>query len=278
MGSSHLFTLANQVFIALGIAVAYGAITGGIVFWLEPSLFNQYVETFVISFNCVISGALIIGSAMFVHSSQRDVTKFIEASFDADALSHTTYAKQKARYLSRGRSMRFATYFVLAAFGIFIFCRFPGWGAAEYSMIAFGCMEYALGIYVGRKLYYIAKMLDAVTDIQITRDIFKHDTLSSVVSYVNILSTLTTVFVYVHVKSYFGGPFLYPYGFKDALQFLLLLPVVVATPVIVVFNFYPRSVLRRLYSRSIRQEVDRLVDQLRRQNLSEYERLFEPSG
>lgn len=273
MGSSHLFTLTNQVFWALVISVAYGVITGGIVYWLEPALIQKYAESFVISFNCVISGGLIIGSAIFVYLSQHDVPRFIEASFDPDALSGTTYAKQKARYLSRGRSMRFATYFVMAAFLIFFACKFPVPGAAEYFMIAFGCVEYALGIYVGRKLYYIAKMLDAVTDIQITRDIFKQDTLGSVVSYVNILSTLTTVFVYVHVKSYYGGPFLYPFGFKYTLQFFLLLPVVVATPVIVVFNFYPRSVLRKLYSRSIKQEVDRLVDHLRRQNLSEYERL-----
>ncbi|MBS1984289.1 MAG: hypothetical protein JST16_08955 [Bdellovibrionales bacterium] len=273
MGSSHLFKLADQVFWALGISVVYGALGAAVVVWLEPAVLADYVKAFAVSFNCIISGGLIIGTAMFVFTSQRDVPAFIEESFDADSLARTAYAKKKAIYLNRGRSMRFATYFTIAAFFIFYLCRFPVPGAAEYILIGFACVEYALGIYVGRKLYYIAQMLDAVRDIEITRDIFKLDALGSVVSYVNVLSTMTTLFVYVHVKSYYGGPFLYPFGFKEPLQLLLLLPVVVATPVIVVFNFYPRSVLRKLYSRSIKQELDRLMDQLRRQNLSEYERL-----
>jgi len=273
MGSSHLFSLTNQVFWGLATAVAYAAGSAGIVFWLQPAVLGHYVEAFVISFNCIISGGLIIGTALFVYFSQQSVPQFIEASFDAESLGKTKYAKQRARYLSRGRSMRFATYFTLASFLIFYACKFPFDGAAQYFLIAFGCIQYALGIYVGRKLYYIAKMLHAVTDIEITGDIFRQDVLSSVISYVNVLSTLTVVFVYVHVKSYYNGPFQYPYGFGHTLQFLLLLPAIVATPVIVVFNFYPRTVLRQLYSRSIKQEVDHLLEQLRRRNLTEYERL-----
>jgi hypothetical protein len=244
MGSSHLFSLTNQVFWGLAISVAYGAASAGIIFWLQPGALEHYVETFVVSFNCIISGGLIIGTAFFVYSSQKSVPRFIEESFDAAALSKTKFAKQKLRYLSRGRSMRFATYFTLASFFIFFACKFPLDGAAQYFMIAFGCIQYSLGIYVGRKLYYIAKMLHSVTNIEIGSDIFRRDVLSSVISYVNVLSTLTVVFVYVHVKSYYNGPFQYPYGFGHTLQFLLLLPAIVATPVIVVFNFYPRSVLR----------------------------------
>lgn len=273
MGSSHLFSLTNQVFWGLAISVAYAAASAGVVFWLQPGALEPYVEVFVISFNCIISGGLIIGASLFVYSSQGCVPKFIEVSFDAESLAKTKYAKQKARYLSRGRSMRFATYFTLASSLIFYVCKFPFDGAAQYFLIAFGCIEYALGIYVGRKLYYIAKMLHAVGGVEITRDIFRQDALGSVVSYVNILSTLTVVFVYVHVKSYYNGPFQYPHGFAHTLQFLLLLPAIVATPVIVVFNFYPRTVLRQLYSRSIKQDVDHLLEQLRRRNLSEYERL-----
>src|ERR1051326_2608771 len=244
MVSSHLFRLVNQVFWGLTLSLAYAIVSAGTVYWLEPVTLERYVEAFVVSYNCVISGGLIIGTALFVYSSQESVPKFIEASFDASSLSKTKYARQKARYLNRGRSMRFATYFTLASFFIFYASKFPFHGVSEYFLIGFGCMQYALGIYVGRKLYYVAKMLHSVTNIEITTDIFQQDALSSVVSYVNVLSTMTVLFVYVHVKSYYNGHFEYPYGFPLTLQFLLLLPAIVATPVIVVFNF--RSEERRV--------------------------------
>jgi hypothetical protein len=273
MDSSRLFALTNQIFVGLAVSALYGVASGAVVYLLQPSFFEPYVEAYVISFNCIISGGLILGTALFVYSSQRSVPLFIEASFDADALQKTEYELAKKRYLSTGRSIRFATYFTVMAFLIFVGCRFKFWGAAEYSLIGFGCIQYAFGIYIGRKLYYIAKMLHAVVGADITRDIFRQDLLSSVVSYVNVLSTLTVAFVYVYVTSFYNGPFAYPYGFHRPLQFLLLLPAIVATPVLIVFNFYPRTVLRHLYSRSIKQEVDQLLENLRRRSLTEYERL-----
>jgi len=76
----------------------------------------------------------------------------------------------------------------------------------------------------------------------------------------------------VHVKSYVEGPFMYGSIFGVAAKTFLLLPAVVMTPVLVIFNFYPRMVLRRLYSRSIDSEVARLTANLRDEHLSEFEK------
>src|SRR5665213_4536805 len=84
MGSSHLFSLTNQVFWGLLISVAYGAVTAGVVYWLDSNLIGAYAETFVILFNCIISGGLIIGSALFVYSSQDDVPHFEALGMDVE--------------------------------------------------------------------------------------------------------------------------------------------------------------------------------------------------
>jgi len=88
-------------------------------------------------------------------------------------------------------------------------------------------------------------MLHSILEIRITRNIFKEDELSHIMNYVNVLSTLTIVFVYVHVKSYFEAPFEYSTPLGIAPKTALLLPAVIATPVL----SYSTSILAR-YSRS----------------------------
>ncbi len=170
-------------------------------------------------------------------------------------------------------TVRFSAIFIVVSYVIFSYCKFPFRGLPEYLLIGFGCLQYALGVYVGRKLYNIANMLNSILDIRITKNIFKEDELGHIVNYVNILATFTIMFVYVHVKAYFDAPFQYDTALGMSPKTALLLPAVIAAPVLVIFHFYPRAALRRLYSRSIKQEVDSLTDALKGDNLSEFERL-----
>ena len=169
--------------------------------------------------------------------------------------------------------MTFSTMFIVAGFLIFFYCQFPLRGIPQYFMVGFACAQYGLGVYVGRKLFYVAQMLNSIEEITLTKNIFRDDALGRIVSYVNILSTLTIVFVYVHVTSYFNGPFELNPIYGPALRVALMLPAVIAAPVLIIFNFYPRAVLRRLYARSINDQVSRLTERLKNQNLSEFERM-----
>ena len=264
----------NHLFWGFGLALGYGAATSSAVWFCDKGVaFQRYLDAFFVSFNCLISGGLIIGTALFVLFSQQDVPTFLEDTFDEQSLRETDYYQQKAKYLSLRRSMTFATDFVVVGFLIFYFCKFPLRGVSEYFMIFFACAEYGLGVYVGRKLFYIAKMLNSISGIKLTKNIFRHDNLGIVTSYVNALSTLTIVFVYVHVTSYYYGPFDFSSTISNSVRVALMLPAVIATPVLVIFNFYPRTVLRRLYSRSIQNEVRDLTEKLKDENLSEFERL-----
>jgi hypothetical protein len=273
MNPSYLFGLMNQTFWGFALSLGYGVVTTLCVWAIQPDQVNEYLKCYFVSFNCVVSGGLILGTAIFVFMTQQSISEFVERSFDEDAIGKTSFTHWKRNYLSAYMTIRFSTEFVIVGFVIFYFCKFPLNGIPEYFMIFFGCLQYALGVYVGRKLFNIANMLNSILDIRITRDIFKEDELSYIVTYMNILSTLTIVFVFVHVKSYFDGPFEYHTLLGSSPKTALLLPAVIATPVLVIFNFYPRAALRKLYSRSISQNVERLTENLKNDNISEFERL-----
>jgi hypothetical protein len=130
------------------------------------------------------------------------------------------------------------------------------------AMIIASCSQYALGVYVGRKLCYAGMMLHSLLGININRNLFKNRELDEIDSYVHIVSTLTIVFAYVHERGYYAGPFSYHSVVGESIKLLLILPAIIATPVLLIFNFYPRIVLRKLYSDSINVEIARLQDRL----------------
>ena len=71
---------------------------------------------------------------------------------------------------------------------------------------------------------------------------------------------------------YYAAPFAYDTMFKQSVRTFLILPAIMATPVLLIFNFYPREVLRKLYSKSIDVEITNLRRKLRDENLNAYEK------
>src|SRR6266700_3958468 len=123
---TSLIPLMNQVFLGFGLALLYGIATGGGIWFLEPNdTFRKYVEAYFVSFNCLVSGGLIIGTAIIVWRSQESIPSFIERAFDEASLRETTYYEQKRKYLSLRRSLTFSTDFIIVGFIIFYFCKFP---------------------------------------------------------------------------------------------------------------------------------------------------------
>lgn len=272
--SRHLFFLMNHVFVGFTIAVAYGAISGLIVWQLDGiQAFSDYSFAFFRSFNGAIVGGLIISTAILVYRSQCWVPDLIDETFVNHDLSLTEYTEQKRRFLSAGRSISFATTFIVVGFGLFTLAEFPFDGFANYALMAFACIQYGLGVYVGRKLFYIAQMLHAIEGLDVKQDIFTDDRLGTISTYVNSLSTLTVIFVFAHVHSFYHAPFEYGSVLGDTVRTAMLLPAVLAIPVVVIFNFYPRTVLRNLYSRSIAAKTEEIKKGLVDANISEFERL-----
>ena len=134
------------------------------------------------------------------------------------------------------------------------------------------CAEYAFASFVGRKLRYAAMMIHSLRDIEIRRNLFEERELDNINWHVNVASTLTIIFVYVHVMCYYNAPFEYDSRFGQSFQIFLILPAIMATPVLLIFNFYPREVFRKLYRKSIEIEKAKLHRVLKNETLSPYEK------
>jgi len=274
MGHNYLFKAVWHLLFGVLVTFSYLALTGIVVWRVQPGAVQRYAILFAGSFNFVVSGGLILGTALFVFLTQKSIPSLIEKEFSAEALSKTTFSKEKRRYLSVPRTVTFSANFIVLAAFIFSYCfTFPISGIAQWFLIAFSCLEYALGVYVGRKLFYTAYMLNAISEVDIQKPILSDNKLNEILTYINILSTLTVAFVYVITKSFHTGPLVLGTGFTVDSKILLILPALIAIPVLVLFNFYPRAVMRRLLTRSIDLETARLRDRISREDLSFTEKI-----
>jgi hypothetical protein len=263
----------NTLFFGLGASAAYGLLGTGILLKLAGMSAGQaFLVAYMTSFKTLYSFGLILGTALIVFRSQSVIPQTIEAAFNNAQLSKTQYFLYKRRFQSLRRSITFAAEFVVVAFVIFSYCGFPLPRSAEVIMIIAACAQYALGVYVGRKLFYAGMMLHSLLAAPVTRNLFKERELDEINAYVHIASTLTVIFVYVHVIGYYRGPFLYSSFLGQSIKPLLILPALIATPVLLIFTFYPRAVLRKLYSQSIDCEIKNLQVALQNEKLSAFEK------
>ena len=260
-------------FLGLGASLVYGLVGMGLIWYFEGKFAAlAFFTAYTTSFKTLISFGLILGTAFVVLRMQKDFPDMINKAFTETTLSKTDYPQQELKFWSEGKTTRFAALMVVVAFVIFSLCSFPLSPLGDIFMIIAACAQYGFASFVGRKLRYAAVMLDSLRDVAPTRNLFKKRELDNINWYVNVTSTLTIIFVYVHVTSYYDGPFAYNSEFGQSVKIFLLFPAIIATPVLLIFNFYPREILRKLYSRSIDFEIKKLRRILANESLSEYEK------
>lgn len=260
-------------FSGLFISLVYGVVSSAFL-WYFSSKFEaqQFFVAYTSSFKTIISLGLILGTAVIVFVSQAVIPKTIEDAFTKAQLSNTDYGYYKRRFGSLRISLTFSAEFLVVAFIIFSYCRFPLSRPGEILMMIAACAQYALGVYVGRKLVYTGMMLHSLLPIEVTRNLFRKRELNAINPYVHVASTLTVIFVYIHVIGYYEGPFAYNSVLGQSIKPFLLLPAIIATPVLLIFNFYPRAVLRKVYGKSIDVEIKSLQKTLQDEKLSAYEK------
>lgn len=233
---------------------------------------QEFFAAYTSSFRTIISLGLILGTALIVYLSQNLIPRIIEDAFTKHELRETNYFRYKEHLFRLRKSITFSAIFTVVAFVIFWQAHFPLSGRGELLMMVAACAQYALGVYVGRKLVYAGMMLHSLLGVSVTRNLFKRRELDEINSYVNVASMLTIIFVYINVLSYYDGPFLYDKWSGQSIRLFLILPAIIATPVLLIFNFYPRIVLRKLYDKSIDVEIKNLERTLNDEKLDDYQK------
>lgn len=260
------------LFIGLAASLIYGLVSAAIVYGIDGrSEAQKFLVLYIQSFNILVTLGLMICTALIVKASQRVIPETIEAAFK-DVPLPEEYYENKRRYFSLGRTISFASEMMPIGFVIYHFCHFPLGPAGETLLLIAGCAQWGLWTYVGRKLRYTSMMLYSLLNVEVKRNLFKHRELDIINTAVNVAATLTAIFVYLQVRSYYYGPFAYDTFLGHSARIFLLLPGVLATPVLLMFNFFPRAVLRKIYSKSIEVEIQDMHDELKNEALSPFEK------
>jgi hypothetical protein len=267
------FGIMNTLFAGLGASFAYGLIGSAFLFlFASEAEAKSFFVAYSSSFRTLVSLGLIIGTALVVSHTQHVIPRTIEAAFDKEQLADTQYGFYKRRFYSLFRSVAYSANFIVLGFVIFSQSHFPLTPPGEALMITAACIQYALGVYVGRKLCYAGMMLHSLLKTTATKNLFRNRELDEINAFVHIASTLTVIFVYIHVIGCYEGEFLFDRVLGRGIKPFLLLPAIIALPVLLIFNFYPRAVLRKLYGESIEIEIRNLRETLRDEGLSAYEK------
>jgi hypothetical protein len=267
------FRMMNLLFVGLGISFVYGLLGLALVWYFRGrSEAQAFSLAYTVSFKTIVALGLSIGTALIVYLCQNVIAETIEHAFTETELAGTDYAYYRERFSRRSLSLEFSAEFILAGFIIFSFCQFPLSQPGEVLMIIAACAQYAFGVYIGRKLGYAGMMLHSLLDAPIKRNLFKNRELDAINTYVHIASTLTVIFAYIHTIGYFQGPFVYGTMLGQSIKPFLLIPAIIATPVLLIFNFYPRAVLRKVYGKSIDVEIKQLQNTLKDEGLSPIEK------
>jgi hypothetical protein len=262
------------LFAGLGVSLCYGFVGLVLVSYLDGrEEARLFFVAYTSSFKTIISLGLILGTWLIVFRTQDVIAETIEAAFTRDELDATHYFINKQKFYSLKRSISFSAEFVLVAFLVFTYCcKFALSESGRALMIIAMCTQYALGVYVGRKLMYTGMMLHSLLAAPVKRNLFRNRELDAINVYVHVASTLTVVFGYVHVSGYFDGEFRYGGIFGESSKVFLLIPVIIATPVLLIFNFYPRAVLRKLYGKSIDVEIKSVREAMKDDSISDFEK------
>lgn len=266
-------SLMFMLLVGLAISLVYALLGLSLIFYFRgPSEAQLFFVAYTTSFKTILSLGLMLGTALIAYRSQEAIPQTIEGAFTKTQLTGTDYFAYKRRFFSLQRSITFSLEFVVIAFVNFSYCQFPLSRVGQTLMLIAVCAEYALGMYVVRKLLYAAMMLHSLLSISVTRNLFRRRELDGILPFLHITSTLTVIFVCVHVIGYYGGPFLYGSVLGQSIKPFLILPTLMAISVLLTSNFYPRSVLQKLYAESIDVEIVRLRKTLQDEGLSAYEK------
>jgi len=160
----------NYLFLGLGVSLVYGLIGFGILWYLGGKSEAQlFFGAYTTSFKTIVALGLSIGTALIVYLCQNILPATIEKAFTETQLAETDYSYYKKRFGSLRLSIEFSAEFVVIGFIVFSYCRFPLTRRGEVLMIIAACAQYALGVYIGRKLGYAGMMLHSLLDAKITR-------------------------------------------------------------------------------------------------------------
>jgi len=236
----------------------------------DQSTASSTIQVFVYQYGGLVAGTAC--AALFLMSILvlRTVPNLIEQALPDEVSEQADYRFWKGRLLSGRLGLaQFGTYF-LGGFGIYSLLEFPGEPIVHLFFAVFTALQYSCGGFIGRKLWCVGHLLRSIEHVDPKSDLLDTEAFPRLIYLVNIFTFLTLLMTVIH--TYFHAKMDYVLSSELAVLLapLVYLPLVLALPVVVLFNFYPRMVVNRLYLKSIRQRKQWLADQMAGSDESEF--------
>jgi hypothetical protein len=228
----------------MAASVAYGLLGTILVWCLKGKVDAQlFFVAYNMSFKTVLSLGIILGTALSVFYGQHVIPTAIEKAFN----KHLTdsYYYYRRRFWSLKSSLRLSAGMVVIAFVIFSYCQFPLTKEGEALILIATCAEYALAVYVLRKLLYSSLMLHSLLDIPVKRGQLQQSGLDAITPYILLTSTLTIVFLLIHTIGYYEGPFVFGSILSVGIKIFILYLPLIFVPLLLFLSFYSRTVLQK---------------------------------
>lgn len=231
---------------------------------------NETIQIFVNQYGGLIAGTACGSLFLMSILVLRTVPELIEQALQTEVAELDNYRFWKDRLLSdRLGIAQFGTYF-LGGFGIYSLLEYPGEPLDHLFFVVFTALQYSCGGFVGRKLWCVGHLLRAIEHVDPRSDLLNTDAFPRLIYLINIFTFLTLLMTVVHTYFHARMDYVLSSEFAVLLAPLVYLPMVLALPVVVLFNFYPRMVVNRLYLKSIRVRKQWLADQMAESDESEF--------
>lgn len=249
------------------MALSFGLCFVGSVatfFLQDAEMARGLFEYWTVNFNGLLVGGTAWGMAWVVFQEGRGILKrlmnLIEFSEDQQPVILKEFEKTygKTRLLSYGVSIGVLGIMTLVLSG------YPLSGFAKYYLMICSCSLHVVGGVLIVHIYYTLRffrLVDANYESIKARDGFVPMNFDSFNTYFIVTSSLGMFAVYFAFRGTLTAGFVYP---EPVFQRLLIYPVLVYLPLGVLYSFYPRFILKRIYDRANVEWIDRL-DRLRRE-------------
>jgi len=249
-----------------------------IVSWISLFVINgrASADSFAVYFISIYKGFLtgipIFTLHLFSGRLLRLVPVAISKCISYKELQVTTYFINRKNFSSLYKAVAQSSCYFLMGYAIFSIIIFGTGRYEDVFLKIYSCFQIYSVCYVARKLYHLGRMLESIRNVEVNEDIFVKDKLSDVVVMVNIFTFSMIVSLMIHTIVHYNISYHSDILDVSALKFLVITPVLLILPVLVLFNFQPRSVVNSLYRRSIDMRRNRLSSLIERSGLTEVEK------
>lgn len=264
MGANRGFwSVLLSFWAALIFSIIYAALSFLVLWWIVgEDMAAEALRFFVLDYGGLITGTGCATLWFMSFLVLRFVPDLIEEAIPDSEIEGTDYAFWKRRFDSDFHGLaQFATYFI-GGYAIYSLLNFPVPDGAQIVFTLFTALQFAFGGFVGRKIWCVGHMLRSLEDVSPREWLFDSDAFPRLIYLVNIFTFLVLLLTVVHTYVHSRIDYVASSEFSVLAQSLVYLPLVLAFPVLVLFNFYPRMVINRLYLKSIRLRKDSLAEKL----------------